>query len=332
MAAREPAERAGAPWGRIEDLITNGVNLAMTRDGGYGAEREGIYLDGDVQQDWWSAMNYFGNATGAGSWHRADYKAIGFHERDGGYSSWLAASLNDRNDFCLTTADERVIGAACDEDGLDFIFKGTSPFPASRGTYFYSMYMNSNYEEYANGDQSAPIPWMQYSALQLMKAEALARQGNVAGAADIVDITRDGRGNLGPAERVDVNVLLPQLWYEFIIENYYVNAGRPYFARRGWQALGPTGPTHHWGLVEGTPLHLPVPGKELEILQLPNYTFGGVGDEGGTLPPSAPGATRTVPASAIYAFDGMETTADKLDHIYSGGNRPSAGVLSLVRH
>jgi hypothetical protein len=306
--------------------------MAMTRDGGYGPERAGIFLDGDVQQNWWSAMNYFGNATNASSWHRADYKATGFYETDGSYTAWLAQSLNDRDDFCLTTADERVIGAACDEDGLDFVFKGNSPFPAARGTYFHAMYMNGNYGEYANGDQSAPIPWMQYSTLQLMKAEAMARQGRVADAADIVDVTRAGRGNLPAAERVNVNVLLPQLWYEFVLENFYVNAGRPYFARRGWEALAPTGPNHHWGLVEGTPLHLPVPGKELEILQLPNYTFGGVGNEGGTLPASAPGTGPTIPASAVYAFDGMDTPAEKLDHIYSRGDRPSSGVLSLVRH
>ena len=29
----------------------------------------------------------------------------------------------------------------------------------------------------------------------------------------------------------------------------------------------------------GTPLHFPVPAKELQTLQLPVYTFGGVGGE-----------------------------------------------------
>ncbi len=31
----------------------------------------------------------------------------------------------------------------------------------------------------------------------------------------------------------------------------------------------------------GTYLHYPVPGKELETLQLPNYTFGGAGNADG---------------------------------------------------
>ena len=334
MSAREPAEYAALPWDEIRDLITEGINVAMSRDGGYGPERMGIFLDGDVNQDWWSNINYYANATTASSWHRADYKAIGYNETDGGYSAWLATPVADRNDFCLNTADERVIGAACDQDGLDFVYKGKSPFPASRGTYFYSMYMNGNYAEYANGDQSAPIPQMQLRAQQLIQAEAMARLGDVPGAADVVDVTRMGRGNLGPAERVDLNVLLPQLWYEFIIEDYYVCPGCAYFPRRGWEPLAPTGPTHHWGLVEGTPLHFPVPGKELEILQMPNYTFGGVGNEGGTLPPSASGARsgRSIPASAIYAFTGMETTAEKLDYIYQDSDAPSSGVLSLVRH
>ena len=334
MGAREPAEHVGASWTTIRDLVTNGITLAMSRDGGYDASRMGIYLDGDASEDWADDMNYFGNQTASTTWHRGDYKAMGYEETDGGYTAWLASSLNERNDFCLNTADARVIGATCDENGLDFTYKGVSQFPASRGTYFYSMYVNNTFEEYAIGDQSAPMPQMMYNVQQLILAEALARLGDVPGAADIVDITRMGRGNLGAANRTDMNVLLGQLWYEFILENFTVCPGCAYFARRGWEALAPTGPAHSWGLVQGTPLHLPVPGKELEILQLPMYTFGGVGNEGGTLPLSAPGARagRTVPASAIYAFTGMETAAEKLDHIWNAGDKRSSGMLSLVRH
>ena len=42
-----------------------------------------------------------------------------------------------------------------------------------------------------------------------------------------------------------------------------------------------------WGdLVSGTPEHLAIPGKELEILLMDNYTFGGVAnkDNPGTAP------------------------------------------------
>ncbi len=333
-AAREPAEHAAADWQKIIDHVDAGIDPTMTRDGGYG--REGIYLNGDAQMDWWQAMNYFGNAINASSWHRADYKSIGVYETDGGYTAWLNASLDDRNDFCLVTADERIVSPGqCDQDGLDFIFKGRSPFPSQRGTYFYSMYMNANYAAYANGDQSAPMPQMLYVTQQLIKAEGLAWTGNLADAASIVDRTRVGRGNLPPATTTNLGALLPEIWYEFLIENYYVCTGCAYFPRRGWQALSPTGPAHHWGLVEGTPLHFPPPGKELDILEHPNWTYGGVGNEGGTLQPAPTSGAyggSTWPATAVYAFNDMETIAEKLDHVRRERSDGPKGMLSLVRH
>jgi hypothetical protein len=338
QVAREPAERANAPWGRIITLIDGGISAGIGGIGCSAYNRVGVCLDGDVQQDWWQAMNYFGNATNSGSWHRADYKAIGVYDASTGYSDWLAASLNDRDDFVLNTIDERVhLPGDGAEDGLDFRYAGTTPFPSSRGTYFYSMYKASTYEEYANGDQTAPMPQMLERTQQLIKAEALVRANNdLTGAAAIVDLTRVGRGNLPAASTTDATQLLQEIWYEYILENFYVCPGCAFFARRGFEPLAATGPNHHWGVVEGTPLHMPPPGKELEILQHLIWSWGGVGNEGGTLQATAAGGLRmgsTVPASAIYQFNGFDTTAEKLDYIWGGrSDRVSGGVMSLVRH
>jgi hypothetical protein len=333
--SRSPSEHAAQPWDGIIAHVDAGITPGM---GGIGCStygREGVCLEGDVQQFWWQAMNYFGNATGSSSWHRADYKSIGVYDPVG-YGAWLAASLHDRDDFVLNTTDERIHPpGAGDQDGLDFVFKGASPFPTSRGTYHYSMYMNSNYEDYANGDQSAPMPQMLYVTQQLIKAEGLARTGDLTAAAEIADRTRVGRANLPPASRTDINTLLEQIWYEYVIENYYVCAGCVYFARRGWAPLAPTGPNHHWGPVEGTLLHFPVPGLELEILQKLNYSYGGVGNEGGTLQPAPAFGVRTgstVPATAVYAFNDMTTVAERLDYIWRDRSRQLAAPLSLVRH
>jgi len=322
--AREPAEHAAADW---PGIIAH-VNAGITAD---------VFLEGDIDEVWWQALNYFGNQISDGTWHRADYKSIGWTSTDNGYANWLAASLNDRTDFILSVADERITAPGDGtQDGLDFVFVGASDFPASRGTYHYSMYMNSNYTDYAE-DESSPMPQMLYVTQQLMKAEGLARTGDLNGAADIVDITRVGRANLSPANRTDLGTLLQQIWYEHLIENYYVCTGCAFFPRRGWQAETPTGPNHHFGLVEGTPLHFPVPGKELELLQLLNYTYGGVGgDVGGTLPGGG-GASGVrpsvrVPARAVYAFNGLDTPRDKLDYIHREMKRPSRGVTNLVRH
>ena len=335
--ARTPGEMTTEIWNKIIAAVDAGIQSGGPGVSGAIYERDGVFLEGDVQGDWWGGLIYYATQTAGASWHRADYKAIGYYDQSTGYTDWLAASLNDRDDFVLNTIDERVHAPGDGQgDGIDFVFKGASPFPASRGTYFYSMYMNANYEEYSNGDQGDPIPIMLYVTQQLIKAEALAQTGNLAAAKAIVDVTRVGRGNLPPASATDLNQLLGEIYYDHIIENMVVASGGAYFPRRHFQALSPTGPNHHWGLVEGTPLHFPIPGKELEILQKLNYSYGGVGFEGGTLTAAAAsgvGTGTTVPARAIYAFNGLETTADKLDYIYRDrDDRPSAAVMNLVRH
>jgi len=334
--AREPGEMTAEIWSKIIAAVDAGIQPNGPGVSGAVYERDGVFLQGDAQGQWWSSLNYYANQTAGSSWHRADYKSIGVYDQGTGYSDWLAASLNNRDDFVLNTADERVHAPGDGQaDGLDFVFKGASPFPASRGTYFYSMYMNANYEEYANGDQSDPIPLMLYNTQQLMKAEALAQTGNLAAAKAIVDVTRVGRGNLPSASATEMRQLLGEIYYEHLIENFYVCSGCAFFPRRHWQALAPTGPNHHWGLVWGTPLHFPVPGKELEILQKQIYTYGGLGNEGGTLQPAAAsGVARgtTVPATAVYAFNFLETLAEKLEYIRRERGEHLDRARSLVRH
>jgi hypothetical protein len=63
------------------------------------------------------------------------------------------------------------------------------------------------------------------------------------------------------------------LMYEKKIEMFGVAAGTAFFDARGWGTL-----------VEGTPIHFPIPARELETLNLPAYTFGGIGG-----PDAAPG-------------------------------------------
>ena len=80
-------------------------------------------------------------------------------------------------------------------------------------------------------------------------------------------------------------------------------------------------------MVEGTPLHFAVPGKELEILQKLLYTYGGVGNEGGTLAPAAAPAagliaSRRLPARLVYELREGPATLDRVP----------PGVAQLVRY
>jgi hypothetical protein len=89
--------------------------------------------------------------------------------------------------------------------------------------------------------------------------------------------------------------------------------------------------------VEGTPLHFAPPGKELEILSLPIYTYGGVGQEGTALSVvagSAPAVGGTqVPASQVYQFNGLETPREILRRIADQQQAVlPEGARALTRH
>ena len=126
--------------------------------------------------------------------------------------------------------------------------------------------------------------------------------------------------------------LMDKLIYEKRIEGFLLCSGCAFFDRRGFGALAPTGPDFHHGLVEGTPLHFPIPGRELERLGLPYYTFGGPGMEMAPSQVAAAGRNR-VPASAVYRFDLEMTSAEIVTAVQERlAEREPAGVRQPTRY
>ena len=66
--------------------------------------------------------------------------------------------------------------------------------------------------------------------------------------------------------------------------------------------------------MEGTAVQFPVPGAELETLQLPTYTFGGVGSEGVPGPNIGIGnmSRMTAAYEDFYTFERGMTVKEKL--------------------
>lgn len=291
--ARSPAERAAADWNAIIGHVDAGITSDIE-----------IVSNGDR---FWKSLQWYGYQVSNTTWARADYKTIGFYDTSGGFTNWLATPVAQRNEFLLETPDRRIIGdGGSKTNGTDFKYMGPSRFPSARGTYHYSFYGGSRYAEYAQSNATAPARWMTTVEMQLIKAEGLLRTGGSKQAvADIINATRVTRGKLPPAEATDAD-LMDKLIYEKRIEGYLLCSGCAYFDRRGYGPPAPTGPAFHQGPVEGTPAHFAPPGLELNVLQKPLYTYGGVGNEGGTLQPSgAPGLNGSasgtrVPASVVY--------------------------------
>ncbi len=332
QVARTPAERQAVDWGAVLGHINAGV------DGD-------LEIDGDGYNNWLNDLHWYGSNPGSASWARADYKTIGWSEIDdpaassGGYANWLNLAAPERDEFELHVNDLRVMPDPDQprEPGLDFRYKGASPFPESRGTYHYSFYINHEYEEFNESSFLSPTPLVLETEMELLRAEGLIEQGNLAGAAGIINDTRVDRAGLSPAAAGDGEALLrARLYYESRMENFLACGGCAYFNARGWGNPSPTGPNQHWGLVEGTQVHFAVPGQELDILQKLWYTYGGVGNEGGSLgPAAAPGmgaaGGTTAPAKMIYSFNGMETAQEKLDYIYRDRGKRT-GTAMLTRH
>ncbi len=105
----------------------------------------------------------------------------------------------------------------------------------------------------------------------LIWAEALIRQPSpdLVTAATLINNTRVGRGGLTPATAGDAN-LLQELQYEQDVELVGSNIA-PFYNQRRIDKLEPL-----------TPHEMPVPAKELGVLQLPLYTCGGAANPDGS--------------------------------------------------
>jgi len=155
-----------------------------------------------------------------------------------------------------TSADARLT--------TDFEYLSSQAFIPSRGIYHYSSYRISRYDWYINGDYFGDYPEILSAEIDLYKAEALLRTGDLAGAAAIINAgTRTTRGAL-PNVAADATEIADALHYERSVELIATGSGLSFYEMRRENMLQ-----------TGTPLHFPVPGKQLQAAGIDNYTFGG---------------------------------------------------------
>lgn len=183
--------------------------------------------------------------------------------------------------------------AATANAGTDFAWFPHEIMNPSRGTYHRSSLGHVRYDFLIspgsalpgdNGNGPAPV----YTKAQndLLWAEGLLRGGgSAAQAATLINKTRVGRGGLTPLTGSEGQAaLLLALNYEQEIEEMGIGPV-PFHNRRRATAEGGganlanlrTCPGGILCLWIGTPRHMPVPAKELSVLQKELYTFGGVG-------------------------------------------------------
>jgi len=215
---------------------------------------------------------------------RPDYMAFGPGDVSGGFQTWFAAPSANRMPFQMDTPDRRIQGPdGPDSPGTYLGYNENNIWPESRGTYRWSHYY---YLRDGVGDSwfTGPQVTMSRTEMDLLKAEALIRLGGAADAVDLINATRVANGELPPVtldgppdeascvpKKMDGSCgsLWDALMYERNLENMGIEGTIMWWDARGLERLQ-----------EGTLLHFPVSGIELENLGLPLYTFGGVGGNG----------------------------------------------------
>jgi hypothetical protein len=154
-----------------------------------------------------------------------------------------------------TSADARLL--------TDYQYLSSNNFRPERGYYHFSNYRYSRYDDYITIWTMNTVAYSK-SENDMYMAEAMAQMGNLQGAADVINAgTRVTRGNLPPVS-ANLAEISAAIHYERSVEFAYTSPYIGFGEMRKEDMLQP-----------GTPLHFPVPGKALDAIPAPNYTFGG---------------------------------------------------------
>lgn len=272
LSARSPADREALDWSRVISHIDQGI-------------QEDVFVDHD--RDELGSANYqrrvqenFFNGFFFSQFFLA------YADVSGNSQDWLATGVNERTRVHIETPDARILEEGDPMTGGKYvIYRPTNNFRDERGTWRQSYYQLRRWVD-ETGDviwRDGPLLIMSVDEMELYRAEGLARTGQPGQAATIANNrTRVPNGELPPltADGVPESPdcvpryhdgscmgLVDAIIYERVLETTGMDATRDWMEARAWNHL-----------VEGTFIHLPVPGRELETLGMPIYTFGGGGD------------------------------------------------------
>ncbi len=233
---RNKAENAQIDWSRVLEYANDGIERPLAP-----------YMDNST----W--INYFHRYTVRPGWARIDCRIINLMDPrypwrfpDDGHNPSPAQS----DDLRLNT---------------DFKFNSVNNMKPERGYYHFSNYEYVRYP-YAITTNTGEVVDFSLAELDLIKAEAHAELGDLETAIDIINNgSRTERGGLSPLNiHSDKEKVLKAIFYERDIELIQTGFGIAFFDMRRRDMLQ-----------YGTMLHFPIPAKELMVMEMPIYTFGG---------------------------------------------------------
>ncbi len=244
--ARNSTQKGQTNWAKLEQYASNGITTDFS-----------IFMD---DTSWFDLIPktylvYPG-------WARVDLRVI--HLMDPDYPDyWDPAALSSSPYW--DAANNTLLPANSDDARLDtdYGYLTSNNFKPERGLYHFSSYRYARYDDYITNWVMDLVEYTK-SENDMYLAEAKLEQGDVAGAAAIVNAgTRTSRGNL-PDVAADANEVKNAIFYERMVEFGFSTIGISFWEMRRNDLLQ-----------AGTLLHFPVPGKALATIPEPVYTYGG---------------------------------------------------------
>jgi len=247
-SCRNQAQTDAVDWQSVLDHTQNGITEDFAIEGdGNGSDRK-----------WMSWLKYY---MARPSWGKVDMRII--HLLDPAQpANWPEAGL-------AALPNSGIMNSNDDRATTDFAYNSNNNRP-ERGTYRWSTYRYTRFDDYIQAHFFAPVILMRKTENDLLKAEALAHLNRFTEAAAIINAgTRVNRGHLPPVSTAG-NAVMQAIFYERTLELPLTGMGIEYFDMRRTDQLQ-----------DGSLLHFPVPAQQLEILQEPFYTFGGINPQYG---------------------------------------------------
>ncbi len=269
---RDAAENAAVDWSRVTSYASNGISSGTPFN---------FEFRGDGCVSWCDELKLWSNDI---STERMDTRVANLLDPGTQQHPWPNPNGNpppnspdDRlgDGSWAGPAQQSPFGTipATANAGTDYAWSSQAIFRPARGQYHQSNIGQIRYE-YAGftdlagtGGGFGTVPQMLAAENDLLWAEGLIRSGgDLTLAATLINNTRVGRGGLPPVSAASgVPALLDALQYEQDIE--LPGTDVVFYNRRRIDGLQPL-----------TPRHMPIPAKELGVLQLELYTFGGAGN------------------------------------------------------
>lgn len=237
---RNASENSALDWSRVETYASNGIDFDFAP------------IADDIT--WYSLYHIYANYTG---WGQVDMRVINMMDPD------MPARWPGANGFDVIPAPEENVDDAFDNRIVtDYMFLSSCPFAPERGYYFFSSYRYKRRDTYLT-TWTEPMPDMLKAENDMLLAEALYQQNQYVDAAAVINAgTRVTRGGL-PEVPASAEEIEAAIFHERNVELMNSGFGVEFFTLRKADKLQ-----------EGTFLHLPIPGSQLQVLLMDYYTFG----------------------------------------------------------